>query len=313
MTGRIRKIVFTIICVACLATFAFADAVIVDPAKTLIEKPVTLKLIINLQPGEKAVLPEKLHLPDDAELLHIQSGEPQKEEGGGITQTVTYEIVLHKVGHVTIPELEYKVIDANGDEEERTAGPAKVDVQSVLTNAEGEPQPKDIRSPVEVPLHWKRFIIPVAALIGAMIAGILLYRWFSRRERPEVAPPPLPVKLPHEIALEEIETLRADDPFGQGSAREHFFRLSEIVRKYIEGRYGVLALERTTHEIESEFDERFVMMEIKAPLMNLLKACDLVKFAKQKPGREQADTAVNRAVEFIEATKPKSGAGRDAV
>ena len=89
----------------------------------------------------------------------------------------------------------------------------------------------------------------------------------------------------------------------RGMAREHFFRVSEIVRTYIEGRWKLLALERTTAELRVQFFPPGVAASEREKLLTLLAACDLVKFAKHAPTPENARDAVARAREWVMATK----------
>jgi hypothetical protein len=60
----------------------------------------------------------------------------------------------------------------------------------------------------------------------------------------------------------------------------------------------------TTQEFLSSLGTSWkVSEEYKALLMTFMQACDLVKFAKHAPPKEEAQGALNAAKQFVEGTK----------
>ena len=116
-------------------------------------------------------------------------------------------------------------------------------------------------------------------------------------------PPP-----PHEVAYRELDALLAENLIGRGLAKLFYVRLSNILRHYIENRFGLRAPESTTEEFlialrASEALER----RHKDLLRRFLEHCDLVKFAKLKPSTDQIEGAVTSCREFIKQTEPSLG------
>jgi hypothetical protein len=156
---------------------------------------------------------------------------------------------------------------------------------------------RDIRGPKYLFPPW---------LLPAVIAGAVLlafgafgfWRWLRRRRRPRVL-------LPFEIALQRLEEMRAlmqpDD------AREFSIAVSDVVRRYIEERFGVTATHRTTEEFLHDLLEssHAPLARHRALLSEFLQACDLVKFAGMSLTLQNMESLHHSARAFVlETAKP---------
>ena len=88
---------------------------------------------------------------------------------------------------------------------------------------------------------WSLVIIALAFL------GALAFV-FWRRRRQRIAAEEMSKKPAHVIAYEELSKIRAQDLPGKGLVKEYYFCLSDIVRRYLEGRFSYRAPEMTTEE-----------------------------------------------------------------
>ncbi len=132
-----------------------------------------------------------------------------------------------------------------------------------------------------------------------------------------------PPKLPHEIALEEIEAASKQFAAG-GEVKDYYVRISDAVRRFIESAFSLKAPEMTTQEflislsvpctdmaqgLPSTRAKRVVLGPLKLSsvhknlLITFMGACDLVKFAKYKPARNDIESVFNTAKKFIEESK----------
>ncbi len=186
-------------------------------------------------------------------------------------------------------------------ENDLVSEPLKLEVRSALTNADKPEQPRDITGALLPPRaprpwwHWALLAVAAAALSAATYTG---YRAFQRwRTRP--APPILP-----EIwALRALAELGSYDWIGRGGAREFYYRLTEIVRQYIERKFGIAAPEMTTEEFLNMLArDRGALPSHADPLRDFLEACDYVKYAALQPRRDDADGALATARSFVHAT-----------
>jgi hypothetical protein len=177
--------------------------------------------------------------------------------------------------------------------------PMQVDLPQVDTTL------ADIKPIIEEPRKLQDFIwyfVGVLALLG--VIGLVLYL----RKRKKMAPPPPPVPvvqlLPHELALQQLEQLKRQQMWQEGNVKGYHSALTHIVREYLEGRYGIQALEQTTDEILAQLRQGEFNMSLSQRLGDVLQTADLVKFAKAQPTAEFHERAMEVAREFILETKP---------
>ncbi len=95
------------------------------------------------------------------------------------------------------------------------------------------------------------------------------------------------------------------EPVGDAAVRRYYFALSEIVRAYIEGRFGLNATDLTSEEIVASLD-RLDLPDERTP-----SACarssptpTRVKFAAHRPQRAEIGAVLDWARRFVEATRP---------
>jgi len=156
---------------------------------------------------------------------------------------------------------------------------------------------RDIRGPKYLFPPWLLpAVIAGAALLALGAYGI--WRWLRRRRRPRVL-------LPFEIALQRLEAVRAlmqpDD------AREFSIAVSDVVRRYIEERFGVTATHRTTEEFLHDLLEssHAPLARHRALLSEFLQQCDLVKFAGMSLTLQNMESLHHSARAFVlETAKP---------
>ena len=135
-----------------------------------------------------------------------------------------------------------------------------------------------------------------------MIAGAIILFLYRRKQKEIVSvPEPLPA---HQIAYNELENLRALNLISEGRIKEYYYRLSNIVRHYIESRFKLMAPERTTEEFLAEMTvtDRLTGMH-KELISNFLEHCDMVKFAAYGPDTREIENAFNSAINWL--AKPK--------
>ena len=97
----------------------------------------------------------------------------------------------------------------------------------------------DIAPPLDYSLipPWLVFVI---AFVALSLLGRVVWLFAKRRK------PPLPPKLPREIALEELE--RISHEIERMSPYQFSIRVSDILRKYMTQQYGLPATRQTSIE-----------------------------------------------------------------
>jgi len=143
---------------------------------------------------------------------------------------------------------------------------------------------------------YKAWIIALA--VGLLVLGLLAYFLLRAKPKEVVAPPPVIVEAPHAVALRDLDALRNTEDL---SDKIYYSELDRILRTYVEGRYDVPALERTSSEVVALLRDKNLLPD--EGLGALLSEVDLIKFAKAKLPLERRQLALNRVQTFINSSR----------
>ena len=141
--------------------------------------------------------------------------------------------------------------------------------------------------------HWRRL---AAGIVGLAAAGAGIALWLRRAEHRARL-------TAYDRALARLQRLERRGLPKSADLDGWYVELSDIVRRYIEGRFGLRAPERTTEEFLLEAGRS---AELGAPHRELLSAflerCDRVKFARYSPGDGESRDALDVARRFLQET-----------
>ena len=176
-----------------------------------------------------------------------------------------------------------------------------VNVKSVLPDSMQNSKIRDIVDPVSLSLKfWDYFLIFL--LIILIIVILWLLKKVSKKEKiVEVLEKKEKKLTAHQIALSALNKLKNSNLLDQGNIKEFYIILSWIIREYLENRYFIKALEQTSQEIKESLREKNVKERYE--FVNLLQDCDLVKYAKFIPYKEEAEKLLEKAFYLVEQTK----------
>ena len=125
---------------------------------------------------------------------------------------------------------------------------------------------------------WLILLVAVLLLVG----GYIIYR--IRKGKP-IALPLLPKKKllpPYDEAVAALAELKSASLWQNGQEKEYYTRITDILRHYIDRRFGVNAMEMTTSQILDLLIAEEAK-SAKSELRKILDMADFVKFAKMKP------------------------------
>jgi len=190
--------------------------------------------------------------------------------------------------------------------ERRLRVPAsRITVRSVLGEGDSTAL-ADLKPPADFATVWPWTTIVASALaLAALIAAAV---WLVRRLRRPRLPSPKPEQelppgvTPDAWAREALARLLAKGLVEAGRLREFHIELADLLRRYVELRFRVPALERTTEEIADELARAMVGGEESALTRAALEACDRVKFAKHHPSLEEVRETTERLRQLVERT-----------
>lgn len=144
-------------------------------------------------------------------------------------------------------------------------------------------------------LYW---LLAAITIIGAIY---LIIRY--RDDKPIIRRIKVEPKVPAHIrAISEIEELRQSGGPHNEDAKAYYTQLTDILREYINDRFGFNATEMTSYEILERLEES-QDKESLSELRDILSTSDMVKFAKFKPMLNENDRNLVNALEFVNDTK----------
>lgn len=162
----------------------------------------------------------------------------------------------------------------------------------------------DIKSPIQVPVSFQE-IWPwlVLGLLGLfLMLGITYFIKKRKKSQPIIQIRKKPVLPPHQIALSALENLKRKKLWQSGKIKSYHTELTDIVRRYIENRFDIQAIEMVTYEILVAMQRTVATDEAKEKLKEMLELADLVKFAKEKPLPDDEEKSMKQAINFINDT-----------
>lgn len=261
---------------------------------------VELTLALTHPAGADVVFPEAF---EPARWSLIDAAQTPGASGEG-TSTSTWVLTfgVYRPGATTLEPFDV-TIRADGRSAVLTTEPVDVKVVSVLADLDTPPEFKPARPAVPVwvedyTLAWLGGGFGLFALLG------LLAIWAQRRKA-MVPPPPAPPRKPHEIALEKLAALAADDLVERGEYMEFWVRLSETVREYLGRTYNFPPTELTTTEVlDNLLDVSWPSGLDLTDIRRFLRRCDEVKFGGVVPTVAESSEMLRKGFTFVELTRP---------
>ena len=179
-----------------------------------------------------------------------------------------------------------------------------ITVTSLLPEKMAEMKIHDIVPPLSLPRSfnpWMAGGMGAGVVIALILAGFLIYKKMSSNK------PVLKKRIPaHELAYLELSKLVEQKLVEKGEIKPFYHGLSDILRRYIERRFGLSAPEQTTEEFLTHLRKsNGFIRQYNSLLKNFLSGCDLVKFAEHQPSTEDIQFMFDSCKAFISGTEEK--------
>jgi hypothetical protein len=279
----------------------------VDNSEVMVGDVITYTLRVDAIPEITPKIPEMGSKIFSLRIIDMGAEGP-KEEAGRKTWEKWYKLQADITGSYIIPPAQVLYEDPNGNQMEVTAPQIFIEVKSVIKEGEELGDIRDIKPLRSIKNDLKLLYIVVTisvVLIILIILGVWLY--FRKKRKEIIANQP----SPDEVAMNELENLKASEYLDQQDYRSFYFRLSEIFRAYMEKRFGFPAQESTTEELIPQIEQLALTRAQKDTVRFLARGEDLVKFARHYPSSEKAQQDWEETRSFILATteKPETDEG----
>ena len=172
---------------------------------------------------------------------------------------------------------------------------------------------RDIKTTLDEPFDWREYLPYVYWGLGALavvvIISFIMYKYGKKST--VVVKEIKPTEPPHITALASLEEIRRKKLWQEGKFKEYHTLISDTLRMYIEGRYGVSAMELTSEEIFTIMNGQVIDLVSKEKLRQILTLADFVKFAKVIPIDVENELSIANAFDFVNGTKREQLAGHE--
>ena len=141
-------------------------------------------------------------------------------------------------------------------------------------------------------------------LVALLIAAALYYylAWYKKGRK--ITLPGHKRLSPYDEAIQSLQRLKADNLWQNGREKEYFTALTDILRIYIDRRFLINAVEMTSTQIIDTLRKNEETRAVNEQLSMILEIADIVKFANVRPLADDNEMAFQRALNFVETTKP---------
>lgn len=271
-----------------LATGLSRDTIRVgDPFRALIR--------ISVPPGTTVVLPDSLPPADDIENAG-RLRTRRDSTSAGVHVVAAYSLIAWRADSVVLPSIDAVLKSADGERTVSIDLPV-VRVVSVLPADTTGIEPKPAKDVLGANRVWWPLLLAALVLIALIALGIW---WWYRRRRAVVSVEEVPDALPRDGALEELERIRQLALVEKGEFKEHYTRVAEVLRRYMQTVQPAWSTDLTTTELGERVRGD---TDVKAAL-GVLRHADMVKFARSVPGAADAHADLDRARDWIAGYPP---------
>jgi len=273
-----------------------------DKDTLTIAETLVLELEATVEPPYEVNMPVVGRDLKDFGIVDWQVEPRRLDPNNNVVNACRYRLEPFLSGKFSVPAFTFEFYDANEpDKKYKLASePIEVEVTSLLGEDRSRLEIAEIEDVVEIRQERSPWWLWGLCAAGAVLGG---GAWFYfRRSGGKQAVRIL--KPAHEVAYERLRALVGAELVEQGRVKEFYERISDILRHYIEDRFGLRAPERTTEEFLSEIAGTDVLSgREKERLGRFLAHCDLVKFARFEPTNQQIQESFDLVKTFIEETK----------
>lgn len=259
-----------------------------------------IEIIHNLD--LKVFKPALNEFTSDIEVL--QSDEPIVEEADG-SKKIIYRFIISKYdsAEVSVPQIPVKYqIGSDTTSIFVSTNAVQFSVRTLQVDTASEI--KDVKPPITIPLDLLIIIIIISLIVIILLLGSYFYRKHQKKKKRQATRKRVYIIPPHVKALSELHALEEKKLWQQGMIKEYHSNITEIIRRYFEDRFKILALESSTSEIMDQLTRVVLPESIYQTVGQFLSNADLVKFAKYKPMPVVNEEMMKQALNIVENTVP---------
>lgn len=277
----------------------------VRPAKPRLGDSLTLTLTVESAPDVVVEMPAFGEALGRFSIVDFTPRETTEPDGRSVASQ-RYTLQAPMSGKQRIPPLRIEYLDRRAgqaavddteDYRELLTDELSVTIASVLPEGAVAEELRPVRPSLAERGGPRPWIVGLSVLVGlAAIAWLVSYVRQRTRERARITA--------YDKAMRRIAALERRGLPSSGDADAWYVELSDIVRRYLEDRYGVRAPELTTEEFLQEARRSAELTPAhRALLSSFLEQCDRVKFAAYHPEQSESKAALATSRRFLDETR----------
>lgn len=226
---------------------------------------------------------------------------------GRVQLDYTYTFQAFDPGPQTLPPVSYHIPGDSAKTDPMVLKVFAVDVDSLATTNPDVPV-------MTVERKWVDYIPDAVAnywwlwLLGLLLAGGAVLVWWLivkkgklKRVAAVFRKPPEP---PFDKAIRRLNEIRQQRLAQSGNDKQYFTELTDVLRTYLNGRFGIYAMEMTSKQIIESMEANTDTAAFTAAITPVLELADIVKFAKMRTTVDENQSAYAEVRKFVELTKP---------
>ena len=272
----------------------------IDRAFFTIGDRVNYQIRINHPANVKVV---DIDTKDTLQDFEIKDENNFEEKNGDIVTTGKKVIITSfSIGEYVLAPAVISYQDSDGTVKKLISNKLYVSVESVDKAGRKDEDIHGVKGVVQFRSKLMRIFIWILIFAGTL--GIVIVTWLKMKKDRFLTDLTSSTALsPHEEAYRSLHELADSDLIKRGMYKTYFSKMSEIIRRYLERRFEILALESTTAELSDKLKSLELDRETCALIERVLNMCDLVKFAKHTPAPLEVIQSNKEAVQIIDVTK----------
>lgn len=302
---RLIKIFSLFLClwIASVPAFAAKDISVkveVDKAFATIGDQINFRVTIQHHPDIMVLEADATPALSDFEIKKTTDFSTQEKDL--ISEGKNYVITTYSLGEYVIRPFPIKYKTKDGSVKDVQTNSLYLTMESVDKNKDksAESDIRGVKGVHKLKHPIIRWLLALLFLIAAASAGTWFYLY--KKKRALEGKIPEPALSAQEEAYLALNQLKNSDLIRKGLVKQYFFQMSEILRRYLERRFKIRALESTTYELMQELTPVATRDQVNL-IQEVVNFCDLVKFAKYEPPALEIIQETNRAKTVIDQTK----------
>ena len=276
----------------------------VNDTKVQVGKPFTLDLSLKVPYGWFVEWNDFAidTLSEQIDIIKRSEVERTADADSNVIVKQQLTLMTFDTGQIQVPPVALTYAKSFDDPMRMQAFTEPIDLYATTITVDTTMVYKPIVEPIAAPVQMKEVFPWILAVLLLALAVFGIWYWRKHRKVKVDAEGNIvrgPVIPPYDKAVGDLENLRQQKLWQSGKVKEYFSSLTDIAREYIEGQFGVNAVEMTTDDILEEIKPLHFSKETYNKLKDTMEVADFVKFAKYSASNLESENAMSSMTEFV--------------